>query len=991
MSMPQTPQSPQSQSLSPEKRIKAEFKIKAQKEPEKYYPVSVLKEEGFERKKCAHCSSFFWTADPKRTVCGEPECSGGYTFIGKSPAGVKMDYIEVWKKFAQIFKGFGYTPIARYPVAARWRDDTDFVQASIYDFQPYVVVGEIDPPANPLVVPQFCVRFNDIDNVGVTGRHYSGFVMIGQHAFMQPEDYKPEDYLRHIYKWLTEGVKIPKTEIQFHEDAWAGGGNMGPSIEFFSGGLELGNQVYMQYDVKTGTPRELNIKVLDMGTGQERYAWFTNGAATSYETVFPTVCQKLYKITGLSPDKAILAKFLPYSGLLNVDEVEDIEKVWIDIGKKIGIDAKKLKEHIMPLAGLYSIGDHTRSLLVALADGVLPSNAGGGYNLRVLFRRAEDIIEKYGWKIELSDVCMWHAQYLKPQYPELIEKIGDVQKILSVEKRKYAETREKSKRIVSELKGTAISEQKLIELYDSNGISPQMLKKEGLDADAPSDFFKKVAERHEKTAPEAQTKKAFSIETGNVPDTEILYFSDYALAGFEAKILKIICGADGECKYIILDKTAFYPTSGGQMHDTGRINGFEVADVFKQGGAIIHEIRGPVFASAFASDLKEGAAVKCEIDFARRKQLAQHHTAAHIINGAARAALGSHIWQAGAEKTPEKGRLDITHYDSLADSELEKIESLANDIVKKDIAVESCIMDRAEAEKKYGFRIYQGGAVPGKKLRIVTIKGVDAEACGGTHLKSTKEAEQIKILGASKIQDGIVRIEFAAGDAAKKYAKTFGENAEEIRRLIEKITKGKVPAPTGAQIRDAANALSVPPEKLLSALERFYEEFESQRKSIRELESELKKIAGKIEEAPKIGKTLEEKIGKKIEETVGGNLRAFKGYREFSEHLFESWKKERKKIDELKQMLARSRAETIKSGSVELVDFDSDTMRKIAEKLPKVLLANRSGVFVFKGSEAEFEKLKALGAKGGGAEIKQGKINPAKFDSLKRLFADEWK
>jgi alanyl-tRNA synthetase len=426
--------------LKDEKLIKAEFKTKASEDPEKYYPVEVLKDEGFSRWSCESCGTPFWAVEP-RGVCGEPECSGGYTFIGDSPARKKMDFIETWKEFSRLFKRLGYEPIKRYPVAARWRDDTDFVQASIYDFQPYVVSGEIEPPENPLVVPQFCLRFNDIDNVGYTGRHYTGFVMIGQHAFEPPERYKPTDYLSHIYSWLVKGMGVPKEELQFHEDAWAGGGNMGPSMEFFSRGLEIGNQVYMQYDIRTGKPEDLSIKVLDMGMGQERPAWFTHGTATSYEANFGGAIEKLYKTTDLNPDEKIVQKFLPYSGMLNFDEVHDIERVWRQISSKIDVPLQTLKAEIIPLAALYSVADHTRSLLVALSDGILPSNVGGGYNLRTLLRRSLDIIGSYSWNIALIDVCSWHADYLKPQYPELSERLDEVAELLEVEEKKHLETK----------------------------------------------------------------------------------------------------------------------------------------------------------------------------------------------------------------------------------------------------------------------------------------------------------------------------------------------------------------------------------------------------------------------------------------------------------------------------------------------------------------------------------------------------------------------
>ncbi|VVB60464.1 Alanine--tRNA ligase [uncultured archaeon] len=947
-----------------EKEIKRAFKLKAQAEPEKYYPVSVLAAEGFQRKKCAKCGTFFWSTDSERKVCGEPDCSGGYTFIGNTPAKAKMDYIETWKKFSSVFKKFGYTPIKRYPVAARWRDDTDFVQASIYDFQPYVVSGEVDPPANPLVVPQFCLRFNDIDNVGVTGRHYSGFVMIGQQAFMKPKDYSRQDYLRHIYTWLTEGVRIPKEHLQFHEDAWAGGGNMGPSIEFFSGGLELGNQVYMQYDVKSGAVKELNIKVLDMGTGQERYSWFTNGASTSYETVFPTVSEKLYKMTGIKPDKEIFKKFLPMSGLLNIDEVADIEKTWNEIAKKIGIDSKQLKEHIMPLAGIYSIGDHTRSLLVALSDGVLPSNVGGGYNLRVLLRRSLDISANYGWNIDLNDVCEWHAKYLKPQYPELIENLEEVKKIIEVEKRKYKETSAKSRKIVSGLSEKDATEDRLISLYDSNGISPEMLKSSGLKIKIPDDFYKKVAERHEKVAAKAETKKAITLDLAGVPETEILYFDNYLLTKFEAKVLKVIEG-----KYVILDKTAFYPTSGGQMHDNGKINGSEIIDVFKQGNVIIHQIK------PFGASIREGDKVKCEIDLARRVQLTQHHSAAHIINGAARKILGNHIWQAGAEKTLEKGRLDITHYDSLSSEEIKKIESLANKIVKDALPVESMILPRADAEKAFGFRLYQGGAVPGKKLRVIKINNIDVEACGGTHLKNTKESGEIKIIGASKIQDGVVRIEFAAGAAAKKFEESARKEIRELGEFFAEMAPTLKLKISENDIERIAQIFSVPKEKVRQTLVKFRDEYTSQKSKIKELQEALSAENIKQEAVRKYKDT---KDFIKSLKTVNAE--------EFSRELFARWKEERKDIEILTQKIAELKAKAIKSGDVKLVDFDAGTMRNIAAKLDKVLLINREGIFVFRGSDEEFAKLMALGAKGGGAQIKQGRIDVRQFEKLKGIF-----
>ena len=757
-----------------EKEIKKDFRIKASKEPDKYYATSVLKKEGFTRKHCKSCGTYFWstTADD---ACGNPACSGGFRFIGNTPAKKQLDYIGLWKEFSNLFKKWGYTPIKRYPVVARWRDDTDFVQASIYDFQPYVVSGEVEPPANPLVVPQPVLRFNDIDNVGITGSHYCCFVMIGQHAFVKQKDWDQSKYFTDIHNWLKQGLGLPNDEIKFHEDAWAGGGNFGPCMEYFSRGLELGNQVYMMFEQTPDGHKELNLKVLDMGMGHERNAWFTQGKSTSYETTFPTVVKKLYEITGIKVNNEMLQKFLPYSSYLNVDEVENIEKVWKHVANKTGYDVNGLKKHIQELAALYSVAEHSRALLVALSDGALPSNVGGGYNLRVILRRALSFIDRYRWDIYLPDLCRRHAAYLEPLFPELMQNLDEVEKILNVEKSKYEATKQKTNSMISKLIKEDIDEKKLSVLYVSYGITPEVVREEALKfgkkINVPENFYARVAELHEKQEQEHATKREEKLDLDKIPDTKALYYFDYKKNKFKSKAVKII---DNK---VILDETYFYPTSGGQLHDLGTLNGQDVVEVFKQGGIIVHVLsQQPHF---MENDVVEG-----HIDLQRRLQLAKHHTATHIINAAARKVLGSHINQAGAKKDIDKATIDLTHYQSITDAELHEIEKEANRLVKENLEVESKFLPRTEAEQKYGMGIYQGGAVPGKLLRIVNIHGVDVEACGGTHLHNTSEAGDIKILKATKISDGIVRLYFTAGEAAQKERQQEKEILGEAARLL---------------------------------------------------------------------------------------------------------------------------------------------------------------------------------------------------------------
>lgn len=775
-----------------EAEIKKIFKSWTDKEPQEFFPVEALKDLGFQRKKCKNCGRFFWEHPSRaKDVCGDTNCEGGYSFIGKARE-ENIRFTDVWKRFNSLFEKKGYTAIKRYPVVARWNPTTEFTIASITDFQPYVTSGEMPPPANPLIVPQICLRFADIDNVGITGRHYTGFTMIGQHAFFPKEEFNQDKYFRDYFEWFIEGMNLRKEEIVIHEDSWGGGGNFGACLEFFSGGLEIGNQVYPSHKITKEGLEEMEIKVLDMGMGQERCLWFLLGTGSSYDSVMPEVLKYLHDKANFNlsiKDEMIINKFLPYSGLLCKDETENPQQLFDKIANSIDIRANELRSIIEPWSALNAIAEHSRSLLYAIADGALPSNQGGGYNLRAVFRRAMSFIEKFRWEeIDLTDLAEIHARTLSDEYPELLENIDTVKKILNVEKEKYYASSEKRdnliKRIVNDVKkGVKITTDDLIKYYDSFGIAPSIidekLKEQGISIEIPENFFSRISKLHEsdKINDESSTKKQIELNIPDLSPTEKLYLNDYLNLEFEAKVI----WTNGQ--YVVLDKTGFYPTSGGQLHDEGRLvdstgKEYIINDVFKYEKIIVHRIKNQ------ESLLKEGTNVKGFIDKNIRIQLSQHHTAAHIINGAARRVLGEHVWQAGAAKYPDKARLDITHYASLSESEAEEIERIANDVINENRKINKYFLQRGDAEKRFGFRIYQGGAVPEIELRIVEIENFDVEACGGTHLNSTSEAKLIKLIKSTKIQDGIVRIEFVAGNSAVELAEHEKKIVDELAKLL---------------------------------------------------------------------------------------------------------------------------------------------------------------------------------------------------------------
>ncbi len=356
--------------------------------------------------------------------------------------------------------------------------------------------------------------------------------MIGQHTFVSPEEWNQGELFMDIHDFIHEGVGLPKEEITIHEDSWAGGGSFGCSLEFFSRGVELFNQVYTMFEQTPDGPRELKLKVLDMGLGQERVAWFSQGTPNMYEAIFPKVLSKLRQITKIDLDLELYNRFSKYSAYLNMDEVEDIDEAWNRVAKELNIDIKELRNKILPMTALYSIADHARALLFAINDGKLPSNVGGGYNLRVIFRRAISFIDKFNWDIDIADVCAWHADELNNIFPEVSQHLDEIREILEVEREKFYITKKKAGKMLDKiLKKGEISTETLIELYDSNGISPDMVKstakKYGIKVSIPDNFYNLVVEKHEITEQIRASAKEVELDLEGIPETKSLYYYDY--------------------------------------------------------------------------------------------------------------------------------------------------------------------------------------------------------------------------------------------------------------------------------------------------------------------------------------------------------------------------------------------------------------------------------------------------------------------------------
>jgi alanyl-tRNA synthetase len=650
------------------------------------------------------------------------------------------------------------------------------------------IVFEI--PKNPLVVPQMCLRFNDIENVGLTGRHYTSFCMVGQTCNADaPGGYWKDKCIELDHSLLTDVLGIRSEEITYVEDVWMGAGAFGYSLEYYVRGLELGNAVFTEFEGDESNYRTLDNKIIDMGAGLERLSWVTLGSPTSYDATFGPIFKKLADLIGIDFDSRsdFLSRYYSKLSEKYSNHENDPRLLKTNIANELGMSYDELEKILLPFETLSIIADHTRTLLFAISDGSLPSNVGGGYNLRIILRRTLALLARLGWKLDLQDVMDLHIKYLEPMYPELREHKNDVRTIMQIESDRYSLSKERMYSIA----GSILASQKkpsvedLVRMYESDGITPELLLETRVIEKIPPDFYVKLAELH--TTHESTPVPV--IETGsNIKPTRLLYYENESIREFDAKILKII-----KDKFLILDKTAFYPRGGGQEPDFGTIEGIKVTDVIKQNDLVLHKMQSS------SKDFQDNKVVHGIVDSVRRQSITKNHSATHILNSSARINLGSWVWQNSAFKDEHYARLDITHHSALTKQEIKQIEKTANEVVQRNLPININVFERSNAEEKYTFRIYQGGAVPSNQVRIVNINGWDVEACGGTHVNKTGDIGLIKILKTERIQDGVVRLEFVSGNNALQYvqsqdsqllhiAQSLGSSREKVIESFDKVT-----------------------------------------------------------------------------------------------------------------------------------------------------------------------------------------------------------
>lgn len=737
---------------------------------------SFFSSNGFERRICSRCGSAYWTRDSSRTTCGDPPCDT-YSFIGSS--GLKAFTVdEMRKAFIDFFRET-HGVVEPYPVVPRWREDVLLVNASIYDFQPHVTSGMAEPPSNPLVMSQPCIRMLDVDLVGLTGRHLTSFEMMCHDAFNRPGKYVywREETISYCFRFLTEVLHVDPVLITFKEKPWSGGGNGGNAVEVFVKGLEVATLVFM--DMKEDPEGDFEIdgthysrmerKIIDTGYGLERLAWLTSGTPTIYDTLYGEPMEFVYRKLGLDrPEENLIA----LNSIISSQHPEYGQSALFSaVIDGAGIPPAKRESALRSLEiyrNVSMVVDHGRTALLILKEKVLPSNVKVGYVLRFLIRGMIKALKSLGGE----DILLELLELELSVFSNILRDtdFGFVRMVVSEEMRKYNDVMERGGRIIGKLveqKGR-LEQKDLIKLYDSNGIDPETAagiyqQLTGRSIEVAENFRNLVSSLHGTSGKRKENEKYPDIAT------RPLYYDDTRIRDFTGIVMYSRGGK------VILNQTAFYPEGGGQPCDLGYFqrgnSTYQVRHVEKHGQTIVHHVEG---------EIEERWRLQGHIDYDRRWQLMIHHSATHLLLAVLREVLGDHVWQIGVQKGVDSSRIDISHFARLDSAQIRTVEERCLKLIQENRKITARFVEWNHALEKFGFRLFQGGVPVEGRLRVVEIEGIDAEGCGGTHLSSTGPIGLIKIISSDTLQENVQRITFVAGPALLRYVTSLQESMKSI-------------------------------------------------------------------------------------------------------------------------------------------------------------------------------------------------------------------
>ena len=757
---------------------------------------------------------------------------------------------KTWKEF---YIERGHVDVGAVSLVSDGSTGVLFNVAGMQPLMPYLL-GEKHPLGTRLCNVQGCVRTNDIDSVGDRS-HVTFFEMMGSWSL---GDYFKEERCKWSYELLTDvfgfdrdhlaatvfagDENAPRDEegAQFRiasgfkpeniyylgaDDNWWGleYGPCGPDSEMFyiadvpdcgpncgpgcSCGkyTEIGNDVFMQYEKhQDGHLTPLKQKNVDTGWGLERILAFLNGTKDVYKTDLFTDA---------------------------IAFIENASGVKYDSDEKLTKSMRVLADHI-----------RTSVMLIGDAAKLVPSNAGAGYVLRRLIRRAVRHARTLGLSTEqiLGLAKIYIDSVYDDSYPLLAKNREFILNELDKEIARFESTLENGikefKKILDDKKAagsSAIDGDSAFYLYDTFGfpieLTVEMASEEGLTVD--EEGFKAAMEKQKETARAATKAKGdLALSVNEIPeevakDSNATEYDGYDDLKCDAKVIYILrsddegiksvdSAAEGDDIIVVTDKTVLYATMGGQIHDEGKIftDSFEaeVISVDKDAqGKYLHTLK------VVKGTVSTGETVSIEVDKKNRLAIARNHTATHILLSALQKVLGDHVEQAGSYVGNDRLRFDFNNSQAMTAEEICKVEEMVNDVVLQALPVETKVLAIEDAKKLGATAIF--GEKYGEVVRVVAVGGFEApfdlEFCGGTHLKNSAQIGQFRIVSESGIAAGIRRIEAVTGERCYEMNKAD-------RNLID----------------EAAAALKTPKDKIVERIDALHAEVKSLEKELAEIE-----------------------------------------------------------------------------------------------------------------------------------------------------------
>ena len=691
-----------------------------------------------------------------------------------------------------------------------------FTNAGMNQFKD-ALLGREDPGYKRAASSQKCVRaggkHNDLENVGYTARHLTFFEMLGNFSF---GDYFKEEAIAWAWEFVTEvfalpgerlwvtvhptddesralwtrKIGVPSDRVIDHEsNFWTMGdtGPCGPCSELFydrgpavAGGppgsadeegdryIEFWNLVFPQFDRSAdGTLEPLPQPGVDTGMGLERMATVLQGVHSNFEIdLFRRLMRRAGSLAGLSGEREVLEN-----------------------------------------PSIRVIADHLRSSAFLIADGVLPGNEDRDYVLRRIIRRAL----RHGYKLNIGEP-FFHllvddlVAEMGGAYPLLGEKQQEVKAALAREEERFARTLSRGmellEKTIGRLRGTVIPGDVVFKLYDTYGfptdLTEDIARERGLSADM--DGFERAMGRQRD---QGRSSARFDFALGQKIHTDSrVDFLGYEAVSESGEVLglydpegsRLDALEAGQAGVVVLDRTPFYAESGGQVGDTGVLNGdgirFDVQDTQRSGEQHLHIGR------LAAGRLEVGEGLNAAVDAGRRRLIMANHSATHLLHAALRRVLGTHVSQMGSLVDPEHLRFDFSHPQPVTAEELAAIEAMVNGKVQANTEAGIAHMSFDEALETGAIALF--GEKYGDRVRVLAMGGdYSVELCGGTHVRRTGDIGLFRITSESGIAQGVRRVEAVTGTAALA-------QVSELDRLVQRLADDLKSVPRNLADRVAA-------------------------------------------------------------------------------------------------------------------------------------------------------------------------------------------